>query len=88
LKKGEKMSEKKDFQNKERKPRKRPAKLLEGNVEIDYKNVELLSNFITERKKIAPRRMTGTSASQQRKISKEIKKARYMALLPYTVNHK
>ncbi|MEC9381938.1 MAG: 30S ribosomal protein S18 [Thermodesulfobacteriota bacterium] len=82
------MSEKKDFQNKERKPRKRPAKLLEGNVEIDYKNVELLSNFITERKKIAPRRMTGTSASQQRKISKEIKKARYMALLPYTVNHK
>ena len=82
------MSEKKDFQNKERKPRKRAAKLLEGNVEIDYKNVELLSNFITERKKIAPRRMTGTSASQQRKISKEIKKARYMALLPYTVNHK
>ena len=61
----------------------------EGNdVDINYKNVELLLNFITERKKIAPRRMTGNSASQQRLISKEIKKARYMALIPYTVNHK
>ena len=67
---------------------KKPSKLLEGNVDINYKNVELLLNFITERKKIAPRRMTGNSASQQRLISKEIKKARYMALIPYTVNHK
>ena len=73
---------------KDRKPRKKASALLAGNVEINYKNVELLTNFITERKKIAPRRMTGNTASQQRQISKEIKKARYMALLPYTVNHK
>ena len=83
------MSERRNsYDKKERRPRKRFSKLLEGNVEINYKNVELLSNFITERKKIAPKRLTGTTSSQQRQISKEIKKARYMALLPYTVNHK
>lgn len=71
-----------------KRPKKRFSKLLEGDVEINYKNVALLSNFITEGKKIAPRRMVGSTSSQQRKISKEIKKARYMALLPYTVNHK
>ena len=85
----EKKPYKKEYnKDRDRKPRKSPAKLLEGDVQVNYKNVELLSNFITERKKIAPRRMTGATASQQRQISKEIKKARYMALLPYTVNHK
>lgn len=82
------MAERKEYDKRVRQPRKKPSKLLEGNVDINYKNVELLLNFITERKKIAPRRMTGNSASQQRLISKEIKKARYMALIPYTVNHK
>tara|TARA_B000000441_G_C21618976_1_gene276340 strand:- start:64 stop:312 length:249 start_codon:yes stop_codon:yes gene_type:complete len=82
------MAERKEYYKRGRQPRKKPSKLLEGNVDINYKNVELLLNFITERKKIAPRRMTGNSASQQRLISKEIKKARYMALIPYTVNHK
>ena len=82
------MAERKEYDKRGRHPRKKPSKLLEGNVDINYKNVELLLNFITERKKIAPRRMTGNSASQQRLISKEIKKARHMALLPYTVNHK
>ena len=82
------MAERKEYDKIGRQPRKKPSKLLEGNVDINYKNVELLLNFITERKKIAPRRMTGNSASQQRLISKEIKKARYMALIPYTVNHK
>ena len=81
------MAERKEYDRKKQ-PRKKPSKLLEGNVDINYKNVERLQNFITERKKIAPRRMTGNSASQQRIISREIKKARHMALLPYTVNHK
>ena len=81
------MAERNEY-DRRKQPRKKPSKLLEGNVDINYKNVELLQNFITERKKIAPRRMTGNSASQQRIISREIKKARHMALLPYTVNHK
>ena len=81
------MAERKEY-DRRKQPRKKPSKLLEGNVDINQKNVELLQNFITERKKIAPRRMTGNSASQQRIISREIKKARHMALLPYTVNHK
>ena len=81
------MAERKEY-DRRKQPRKKPSKLLEGNVDINYKNVELLQNIITERKKIAPRRMTGNSASQQRIISREIKKARHMALLPYTVNHK
>ena len=81
------MAERKEY-DRRKQPRKKPPKLLEGDVDINYKNVELLQNFITERKKIAPRRMTGNSASQQRIISREIKKARHMALLPYTVNHK
>ena len=81
------MAERKEY-DKRKQARKKPSKLLEGDVDINYKNIELLQNFITERKKIAPRRMTGNTASQQRIISREIKKARHMALLPYTVNHK
>ena len=81
------MAERKEY-DRRKQPRKKPSKLLEGNVDINYKNVELLQNFITERKKIAPRRMTGNSASQQRIISREINKARNMSLLPFTVNHK
>ncbi|MBT6795706.1 30S ribosomal protein S18 [bacterium] len=82
------MADRKDYDKRERRPRKRPAKLLEGDTKLNYKNVELLTNFITERKKIAPRRMTGCTALQQRQVALEIKKARYMALLPYVVSHK
>jgi small subunit ribosomal protein S18 len=52
---------------------------------IDYKNVDLLSNFITEAGKIAPRRATGVSPLYHRKIVREIKKARMIALLPFRV---
>lgn len=52
---------------------------------IDYKDVELLKKFISERGKILPRRVTGTSAKYQRMLTKAIKRARQMALLPYTV---
>lgn len=50
---------------------------------IDFKDVELLKRFITERGKILPRRVTGTSAKWQRPLATAIKRARHMALLPY-----
>ena len=54
-----------------------------GWKEIDYKDVETLKNFITERGKILPRRITGVSASFQKKLISAIKKARYIALLAF-----
>ncbi len=51
---------------------------------IDYKNVELLKDFLSERKRIYPRRMTGTCARHQRELSREMKLARNAALLQYT----
>lgn len=52
-------------------------------TKIDYKDTELLKKFISERGKILPRRVTGTSAKYQRQLTRAIKRARYMALLPY-----
>lgn len=54
-----------------------------GVKEIDYKDVETLKMFITERGKILPRRITGVSAYHQRKLASAIKRARYMAILPF-----
>lgn len=59
----------------------------EGIEEIDYKDVELLKDFITETGKIVPSRVTGTKAGYQRQLSKAIKRARYIALLPYSDQH-
>lgn len=53
---------------------------------IDYKDVTLLKKFISERGKILPRRITGTSAKAQRKLTLAIKRARNLALLPYVVD--
>ncbi|MGP1411680.1 MAG: 30S ribosomal protein S18 [Peptoanaerobacter stomatis] len=53
--------------------------------QIDYKDVALLKKFISERGKILPRRVTGTSAKAQRKLTNAIKRARIIALLPYIV---
>lgn len=50
---------------------------------IDYKDDKLLSRFISERGKILPRRLSGVSARHQRQLSVAIKRARYLALLPY-----
>ncbi|WP_448533465.1 30S ribosomal protein S18 [Parathermosynechococcus lividus] len=50
---------------------------------IDYKDVDLLRRFITERGKILPRRVTGLTAKQQRQLAVAIKRARVMALLPF-----
>ncbi|NBU67172.1 MAG: 30S ribosomal protein S18 [Betaproteobacteria bacterium] len=54
---------------------------------IDYKDVELLKDFITETGKIIPARLTGTSAKYQRQLTDAIKRARFLALLPFTDNH-
>jgi ribosomal protein S18 len=61
---------------------KKGAKYLEGVKVIDYKDSELLRKFMTERGKISPRRITGTSAKQQREIKQAIRRARVMGLLP------
>nr|YP_009028895.1 ribosomal protein S18 [Coscinodiscus radiatus]AGH28439.1 ribosomal protein S18 [Coscinodiscus radiatus] len=53
------------------------------NKMIDYKDIELLKLFITEQGKILPRRATGVTVQQQRKIAKAIKRARLLSLLPF-----
>lgn len=60
----------------------------EGVREIDYKDVETLKNYVTETGKIVPSRITGTNARYQRQLSRAIKRARYLALLPYTDGHR
>jgi len=59
----------------------------EGITEIDYKDLATLRNYITETGKIVPSRITGTKAKYQRQLSTAIKRARYIALLPYTDQH-
>ena len=54
---------------------------------IDYKNYDMLRRFLTERAKIRPRRQTGTCARHQRALARAIKRARHLALLPYTGDH-
>jgi small subunit ribosomal protein S18 len=54
------------------------------DVEINYKDVNLMRRYVAESGKITPRRFSGTCAKHQRKLSTEIKKARQMALIPYT----
>ena len=53
---------------------------------IDYKDVEKLKKYVTERGKILPKRITGTCAVHQREVTKAIKRARIVALLPYTAD--
>ena len=68
-----------------RKPKKKQNPLSAAKIEyIDYKDINLLRKFISDRGKIRARRVTGVSAQQQRQIAKAIKNAREMALLPYT----
>lgn len=55
--------------------------------EVDYKDVHLLRKFITENGKIVPSRITGTKAKYQRLLAEAIKRARFLALLPYTDKH-
>ncbi len=57
-------------------------------VTIDYKDLDLLSEYITETGKIVPSRITNTPAKYQRQLAAEIKRARFIALLPYCDAHK
>lgn len=66
----------------------RRKRSLDPNLRIDYKKPEVLKRFITDRGKIIPRRISGASASAQREICVAIKRARYLALLPYCVSHR
>ena len=54
------------------------------STKIDYKDVDLLKRFVSDRGKILPRRVTGTSAKYQRELTVAIKRARHMALLPFS----
>lgn len=59
----------------------------EGVEEIDYKDLAMLKAYITETGKIVPSRITGTKAHYQRQLAIAIKRARFLALLPYTDQH-
>ena len=57
------------------------------NQKIDYKDIDLLSLFLTEQGKILPRRATGVTVQQQRKLAKAIKRARILSLLPFVASN-
>lgn len=59
----------------------------EGTKEIDYKDLETLKAYISETGKIIPSRITGTKARYQRQLATAVKRARYLALIPYTDSH-
>ncbi len=58
---------------------------LPNSPKIDYKDVKLLSKYVTERGKIVPSRISAISAIKQRELSKAIKRARFLALMPYVL---
>ena len=72
---------------KRRTRRKRPCYFKVNKIEtIDYKDIDLLNRFITDRGKIIPKRNSGVSAKYQRMLAQAIKRARYIGLLPYCIN--
>ena len=60
----------------------------EGIKEVDYKDIDLLKDFITENGKLIPARITGTKSKYQRQLGTAVKRARFLALLPYTDSHR
>ena len=74
-----------DGVSKFRKPRKKVCVMCaDKNMVLDYKNAEQLKKFINEKGKILPRRATGACAKHQRRITATVKRARHIAVLPYT----
>lgn len=70
-------------------PRRRPKfcyYCVEKQEKVDYKDAEKLRKYVSERGKIVPRRVTGNCAKHQRLLTEAIKRARYMALLPYSLD--
>jgi small subunit ribosomal protein S18 len=59
----------------------------EGVKEVDYKDIDVLKDFVNENGKIIPARITGTKSKFQRQLSVAIKRARFLALMPYTDQH-
>ena len=59
----------------------------EGVTEIDYKDLDTLKQYVSENGKIVPSRITGTKARYQRQLATAVKRARYLAQLPYTDQH-
>ena len=79
------MSEERVRRLRGRKPRRKVCQFCVDKIEhIDYKDLPRLRRFVTERGKILPRRMSGNCAKHQRQLSIAIKRARHVALLPYT----
>ncbi|HBF7704572.1 TPA: 30S ribosomal protein S18 [Clostridioides difficile] len=73
--------------NKKRRNKKRVCQFCaDKNAKIDYKSTQRLQKYITERGKILPRRISGTCAKHQRELTVAIKRARNIALLPYTLD--
>jgi small subunit ribosomal protein S18 len=71
-------------------PRRRMRKFCfftQNNIEPDYKDVDTIRRFITERGKIVPRRLTGTTAKNQRLLAVAVKRARHLALIPFVAEN-
>lgn len=66
-----------------RKPIAKDCFFCQNNLQPDYKDIEILNKFITERKKIASREYSGVCAKHQRKLARAIKQARHLALIPF-----
>jgi small subunit ribosomal protein S18 len=66
----------------------RRKRTLDPSLIIDYKNPDILKRFITDRGKIIPRRISGATQEQQRRIALAIKRARFIGLIPYAINHR
>lgn len=79
----------KDGASSRRRPMRRRKKVCafcaDANKALDYKDVALLKKYVSERGKILPRRITGNCAKHQRALTVAVKRARHIALLPYTV---
>ncbi len=68
--------------------KKRECKFCKAGLEyIDYKNADMLRKFMNDQGKILPRRVTGTSAKHQRQLSRAIKQARFLGMLPYVAEN-
>lgn len=67
--------------------RKQKMSTISFNQKIDYKDIDLLRLFITDQGKILPRRATGVTVQQQRKLAKAIKRARILALFPFVASN-
>lgn len=71
-----------------RAPRRRGCEFCRNKVDyVDYKDVDVLRYYVGDRAKMEPRRKVGTCARHQRMVSQAVKRARYVALMPYTVEH-